>query len=76
MTERDTSDHVAANRQYWDEAAAAGHGPLARGHWSAPEPRWGLWATPEAVRLLVPGGQPEIQAPEPAHRDYPEVSAA
>jgi SAM-dependent methyltransferase len=50
MTE---TDHVELNRRYWDDEAAAWHGPLARAQWSLPEPRWGLWATPESeVRVL------------------------
>jgi SAM-dependent methyltransferase len=47
------TDHVELNRRFWDDEAAAWHGPLARGHWSLPEPRWGLWSTPESeVRAL------------------------
>lgn len=30
------------------------HGPLARDHWSAREPRWGLWATPESRVSMLP----------------------
>ncbi|MEU0741099.1 class I SAM-dependent methyltransferase [Streptomyces sp. NPDC006134] len=54
MTARDgRADHAERNRRYWDDEAAAWHGPLARGHWSQTEPRWGLWATPESrVRAL------------------------
>jgi hypothetical protein len=40
MREQDTGDHVELNRWYWDEVAAAAHGPLARGQWSAPEPAY------------------------------------
>jgi SAM-dependent methyltransferase len=48
-----TGGHTALNRRFWDEEGAAAHGPLARGHWSRPEPCWGLWATPESqVRML------------------------
>jgi 2-polyprenyl-3-methyl-5-hydroxy-6-metoxy-1,4-benzoquinol methylase len=50
----DRSDHVAMNRRHWDEDAAAWHGPLARGHWSRPEPCWGLWSTPESEPKAVP----------------------
>jgi SAM-dependent methyltransferase len=48
------ADHVALNRRYWDDEAAASHGPLARGHWSAPEPCWGLWETPESQVSVLP----------------------
>ncbi|MEE1942322.1 class I SAM-dependent methyltransferase [Streptomyces sp. TRM 70361] len=47
--------HSRLNRRYWDEEAAAAHGPLARAHWSDPEPGWGLWATPESELALLPG---------------------
>lgn len=43
-----SSEHVHRNRRFWDESAAGWHGPLARGHWSKPEPTWGLWSSPEA----------------------------
>ena len=49
------SGHVALNRRYWDENAAAWHGPLARGHWSRTEQTWGLWNTPESQVALFPG---------------------
>ncbi|MFL6111073.1 MAG: class I SAM-dependent methyltransferase [Catenulispora sp.] len=48
------SGHVAMNRRFWDEQAAGWHGPLARGHWSRPEPTWGLWSTPEPQLNVVP----------------------
>jgi SAM-dependent methyltransferase len=48
------ADHEERNRRYWDEQASGWHGPLARGHWSQPEPRWGLWATPESQARLLP----------------------
>jgi SAM-dependent methyltransferase len=51
----DHADHVELNRRYWDDQAAAVHGPLARDHWSAVEPRWGLWATPESQVSMLPG---------------------
>ncbi|WP_049576447.1 class I SAM-dependent methyltransferase [Streptomyces sp. SBT349] len=50
----DVADHVELNRRYWDEQAAGAHGPLAREQWSAAEPRWGLWATPEARARVLP----------------------
>lgn len=48
--------HTERNRRHWDEHAAAWHGPLARSHWAYPEPRWGLWATPESQASVLPGG--------------------
>ena len=48
------SGHVVMNQRYWDEQAAAWHGPLARGHWSQLEPSWGLWSTPESQLNVVP----------------------
>ena len=30
------------------------HGPLAHGRWSATEPHWGLWATPEPQVSMLP----------------------
>ena len=52
----DRTGHVALNRRYWDENAAAWHGPLARGHWSRTEQTWGLWNTPESQVGLFPDG--------------------
>ncbi|KOG28913.1 class I SAM-dependent methyltransferase [Streptomyces resistomycificus] len=49
------SNHLEQNRRYWDDEAAAWHGPLARDHWSQAEPRWGLWATPESQVSVLPG---------------------
>jgi hypothetical protein len=62
MREQDTGDHVELNRQYWDEAAAAVHGPLARGPCKPSSAS--LWC--DAYRWI----------PESACRDYPEVAAA
>ncbi len=56
MAHDDSSDHLEQNRRYWDDQAAAWHGPLARDHWSQGEPRWGLWATPESQVSLFPDG--------------------
>jgi len=50
-----TGDHARLNRRYWDEEAAAAHGPLARAQWARTEPVWGLWATPESRLSLLPG---------------------
>ncbi|MFV2118564.1 class I SAM-dependent methyltransferase [Streptomyces sp. Act-28] len=54
MTHDGAADHLEQNRRYWDEEAAAWHGPLARDHWSRAEPRWGLWATPESEVSVLP----------------------
>lgn len=46
--------HLERNRRHWDEHAAAWHGPLASGQWSAQHPHWGLWATPESQASMLP----------------------
>jgi SAM-dependent methyltransferase len=54
--DRTPSDrHTEVNRRYWDEQAAAAHGPLARAQWAKAEPQWGLWATPESSVGVLPG---------------------
>ncbi|MDT0342850.1 class I SAM-dependent methyltransferase [Streptomyces litchfieldiae] len=58
------ADHVDLNRRYWDDEAAGWHGPLARGHWSQPEPRWGLWATPESQVRVLPDDMTGMRAIE------------
>jgi SAM-dependent methyltransferase len=50
----DHAGHVGLNRAHWDDEAAAVHGPLAHGYWSATEPHWGLWATPESRVSMLP----------------------
>lgn len=45
---------VARNRRYWDGVGADAHGPVARGHWEAAEPTWGLWGTPEVRAGVIP----------------------
>jgi 2-polyprenyl-3-methyl-5-hydroxy-6-metoxy-1,4-benzoquinol methylase len=54
MTTSDHAGHLDRNRRHWDDHAAAWHGPLARAHWSARHPRWGLWATPESQAAMLP----------------------
>jgi SAM-dependent methyltransferase len=49
-------NHVEQNRRYWDDQAAAWHGPLARDHWSQVEPSWGIWSTPESELSILPEG--------------------
>jgi SAM-dependent methyltransferase len=56
MTANEHADHLELNRRYWDDHAAASHGPLARGEWTAAQPRWGLWATPESQASVFPEG--------------------
>lgn len=54
MTHDGPTDHLEQNRRYWDDQAAAWHGPLARDHWAQVEPRWGLWGTPESQVSVLP----------------------
>ncbi|MEU1102145.1 class I SAM-dependent methyltransferase [Streptomyces tibetensis] len=56
MTHDGPADHAEQNRRFWDDQAAAWHGPLARDHWAQVEPSWGLWATPESQVSLLPDG--------------------
>ncbi|WP_323380178.1 class I SAM-dependent methyltransferase [Streptomyces alkaliphilus] len=53
-TDEERAEHVEANRAYWNDRGVADHGPLAREHWAAPEPRWGLWRTPESELSVFP----------------------
>ncbi|GAA1760971.1 class I SAM-dependent methyltransferase [Streptomonospora arabica] len=46
--------HVAVNRAFWDEGAAAYFATLAPGQWSRAEPAWGHWAVPESRLRLLP----------------------
>ncbi|MFE0687449.1 class I SAM-dependent methyltransferase [Streptomyces sp. JH002] len=48
------SADVTRNRRYWDGIGADAHGPVARAHWEAAEPSWGLWGTPEARAGVIP----------------------
>ncbi|HEY9328736.1 MAG TPA: class I SAM-dependent methyltransferase [Streptomyces sp.] len=64
MTHGSGGDHLEQNRRYWDEQAAAWHGPLARDHWAQEEPRWGLWATPESQVSVLPDGIAGMRAIE------------
>ena len=64
MTTRDDVDHVDLNRRYWDDHAAASHGLLARGQWSAAQPRWGLWETPESQVGVFPDNVAGMRAIE------------
>lgn len=56
MTHDGPTDHVERNRRFWDDEAAAWHGPLARDHWAQAEPSWGLWSTPESQVRVLPDG--------------------
>ena len=47
-------DHVARNRVHWDQWAHEYEEP-GRRNWAGDEPRWGIWAVPEAhVGMLPP----------------------
>lgn len=56
MTHDGLADHLEQNRRFWDDEAAAWHGPVARDHWSQVEPSWGLWGTPESEVSVLPDG--------------------
>jgi SAM-dependent methyltransferase len=64
MNAHDADPHVELNRRYWDEQAAAWHGPLAREHWAQTEPRWGLWGTPESQVRVLPDDLAGVRAIE------------
>jgi SAM-dependent methyltransferase len=46
-------EHVARNRDYWDQQA---HDYVATGerNWASSEPSWGIWSIPEAEARLLP----------------------
>jgi SAM-dependent methyltransferase len=46
-------EHVARNREYWDQQA---HDYVATGerNWAASEPSWGIWSIPESEANLLP----------------------
>ncbi|WP_075738926.1 class I SAM-dependent methyltransferase [Streptomyces acidiscabies] len=64
MTHDGPADHVERNRRFWDDEAAAWHGPLARDHWAQKEPSWGLWGTPESQARVLPDGIDGMRAIE------------
>lgn len=64
MTHDVPAHHVEQNRRFWDDEAAAWHGPLARDHWAQAEPSWGLWATPESQVCVLPDGIEGMRAIE------------
>ncbi|MDQ0759779.1 class I SAM-dependent methyltransferase [Streptomyces canus] len=64
MTHDGPADHLEQNRRFWDDEAAAWHGPLARDHWAQTEPSWGLWATPESQASVLPDGIEGMRAIE------------
>jgi SAM-dependent methyltransferase len=49
----DLSDHVRANRAYWDGMADWWLSPGQR-HWQQAEPTWGQWAVPESTLHVLP----------------------
>lgn len=53
MSDESLSEHVAANRVYWDGQADAFavHGERL---WAAPEPEWGQWGVPDHEAPLLP----------------------
>lgn len=64
MTHEAPAEHREHNRRYWDDEAAAWHGPLARDHWARAEPSWGLWSTPETQVSVLPDGIDGMRAIE------------
>ncbi|MCC9737927.1 class I SAM-dependent methyltransferase [Streptomyces sp. MNU89] len=64
LRDGDRAGHLELNRRYWDEEAAAAHGPLARDHWARTEIRWGLWGTPESEVSVLPGEMTGARAVE------------
>jgi SAM-dependent methyltransferase len=45
--------HVTTNRAHWD-VLASDYARRARAHWSAPAPRWGIFAVPQAELPMLP----------------------
>jgi SAM-dependent methyltransferase len=46
-------EHVARNQEFWTGVAAT-YAEVAPAHWDAAEPRWGIFAAPEAEARLLP----------------------
>ena len=46
-------DHVARNREYWDERAES-YVANARENWAAEEASWGIWSVPETELRMLP----------------------
>lgn len=63
MDEGTLAEHVAANRQYWDDSArdwvAAGER-----QWAATEPSWGVWGVPESELRMLPDDMTGMAAVE------------
>lgn len=53
MIRDELPDHVAANRQYWDQMAEDWVSAGERS-WNQPEPTWGIWALPESELHMLP----------------------
>ena len=53
MTDEELPEHVARNRAYWDDQAAA---YVANGaaSWAREDPTWGIWHVPESELRLLP----------------------
>jgi SAM-dependent methyltransferase len=54
MTIEANNEHVAVNRQYFDETRADWFAARARRHWAAPEPVWGIWNIPQSQLPVLP----------------------
>jgi SAM-dependent methyltransferase len=54
MNDTNLPEHVAANREYWDNNA---HEWVSAGErsWLQLEPTWGIWALPESELKMLPG---------------------
>lgn len=50
---RPLPEHVARNREYWDEQAAD-YVASGQRNWAADEPSWGIWSIPESQAHLLP----------------------
>jgi SAM-dependent methyltransferase len=53
MSDESLPEHVAANRQMWDERAADWVASGERA-WARKEPTWGVWGVPEADLRMLP----------------------
>lgn len=56
-------DHVAVNREYWDEYAPRWVAPGERA-WSSESPSWGIWGIPETELRLLPTSMEGMDAVE------------
>jgi len=63
MTTDDLPEHVAANRQYWDDRAADWVAAGER-QWAWQEPRWGIWGVHESELGMLPSDMTGMTAVE------------